>query len=161
MPKRGGDTTDMSAIKLLHAADLHLDSPFEALPAGKAAIRRREQRELLDALARLAASERVDLVLLSGDLLDSSSTYFETGESLIQALRSIPAAVFIAPGNHDFYSPKSPYARLQMPENVHIFTERSMRCLCPTAPTTPSQRRSWSAAAWITWPWDTSTRPAA
>ena len=56
MPKRGGDTTDMSAIKLLHAADLHLDSPFEALPAGKAAIRRREQRELLDALARLAAS---------------------------------------------------------------------------------------------------------
>ena len=113
----------MSAIKLLHAADLHLDSPFEALPAGKAAIRRREQRELLDALARLAAAERVDLVLLSGDLLDSGTPYFETGEELAQALRSIPAAVFIAPGNHDYYSPKSPYARLQMPENVHIFTE--------------------------------------
>ena len=118
----------MSAIKLLHAADLHLDSPFEALPAGKAAIRRREQRELLDALARLAVSERVDLVLLSGDLLDSNSPYQETGEALIQGLRSIPAAVFIAPGNHDFYSPKSPYVRLQMPENVHIFTENAMRC---------------------------------
>ncbi len=118
----------MSAIKLLHAADLHLDSPFEALPAGKAAIRRREQRELLDALARLASTERVDLVLLSGDLLDSDKTFFETGESLVQALRSIPAAVFIAPGNHDCYSAQSPYARLQMPENVHIFTEHAMRC---------------------------------
>lgn len=118
----------MSAIKILHAADLHLDSPFEALPAGKAAIRRKEQRELLDALARLAAAERVDLVLLSGDLLDSGSPYYETGEQLARALRSIPAAVFIAPGNHDYYSPKSPYARLQMPENVHIFTENAIRC---------------------------------
>ena len=35
--------------------------------------------------------------------------------------------MFIAPGNHDFYSPKSPYVRLQMPENVHIFTENAMR----------------------------------
>ena len=118
----------MSAIKLLHAADLHLDSPFEALPAGKAAIRRKEQRELLDALARLAGTERVDLVLLSGDLLDSGNPYYETGEQLVQALRSIPAAVFIAPGNHDFYSPRSPYARLQMPENVHIFTDNAIRC---------------------------------
>ncbi len=118
----------MSAIKLLHAADLHLDSPFEGLPAGKAAIRRREQRELLDELAKLAATERVDLVLLSGDLLDSTNPYFETGEELVRSLRSIPAAVFIAPGNHDFYSPQSPYARLQMPDNVHIFTENAIRC---------------------------------
>ena len=119
----------MSTIKLLHAADLHLDSPFEGLPAGKAAIRRKEQRELLDALARLAAKERVDLVLLSGDLLDSDSPYYETGEELVQRLRNISVPVFIAPGNHDFYSPKSPYARLKMPDNVHIFTENAIRCV--------------------------------
>ena len=34
-------------LRLLHAADLHLDSPFEGLPARKAAVRRGEQRELL------------------------------------------------------------------------------------------------------------------
>ena len=118
----------MSTLRLLHAADLHLDSPFEGLPAGKAAIRRKEQRELLDALAKLAAAERVNLVLLSGDLLDSGTPYFETGEELIRALRSIPAAVFLAPGNHDYYSPQSPYARLQLPENVHVFTEHTIRC---------------------------------
>ena len=26
-------------------------------------------------------------------------------------------------GNHDWYSPKCPYARLKLPENVHIFTK--------------------------------------
>ena len=111
----------MRDLKILHAADLHLDSPFEALPAGKAAIRRKEQRELLAALAELAVREQVDLVLLSGDLLDSDNTYRETGEDLVRCLRSIPAPVFIAPGNHDYYSPKSPYARLKLPENVHVF----------------------------------------
>ncbi|MBO5556209.1 MAG: DNA repair exonuclease, partial [Oscillospiraceae bacterium] len=117
----------MSKLKILHAADLHLDSPFEALGAGKAAIRRQEQRQLLSALAELAGSEQVDLVLLSGDLLDSGNTYYETGEELIRSLETIQAPVFIAPGNHDFYSVKSPYARLQLPENVHIFRENALR----------------------------------
>jgi len=111
----------MSKLKILHSGDLHLDSPFEALSAGKAAIRRKEQREMLGKLAELAAAEKVDLVLLSGDLLDSANTYFETGEELIRCLRSIDAPVFIAPGNHDFYSPASPYAKLKLPENVYIF----------------------------------------
>ena len=31
-------------IKILHAADLHLDSAFAALPGAQAAQRRREQR---------------------------------------------------------------------------------------------------------------------
>ena len=34
-------------IRILHAADLHLDSPFEGLPEEKAALRRAEQREML------------------------------------------------------------------------------------------------------------------
>ena len=114
-------------LKILHAADLHLDSPFEALPGGKAAIRRAEQRRMLSALAELAAAEDVDLVLLSGDLLDSGSSYYETGEELIACLRRIGVPVFIAPGNHDPYTPGSPYARLRLPENVHVFTENAVR----------------------------------
>ena len=119
----------MRKIKILHAADLHLDSPFEGLPAGKAAIRRGEQRALLQRLAELAASEQVDLVLLSGDLLDSGNAYFETGEELIRSLGRIAAPVFISPGNHDYYTPKSPYARLKLPENVHVFTENAVQCV--------------------------------
>ena len=35
--------------------------------------------------------------------------------------------VFVAPGNHDFYAPMSPYAHIAFPENVHIFTDTEPR----------------------------------
>ncbi len=108
-------------VKILHAADFHLDTPFDSLPAEKAAQRRREQRELLMQMARLVKKERVELVLLAGDLLDSSLSYYETYEALHSALSEIEVPVFISPGNHDYYCAKSPYATMEFPENVHIF----------------------------------------
>ena len=88
-------------LHILHAADLHLDAPFAALDPGQAAQRRSEQRLLLDKLADLAAERKADLVLLSGDLLDSEQTYRETAQALAAALGRIDAPVVIAPGNHD------------------------------------------------------------
>ena len=119
----------MKELRILHTADLHMDSPFEGLGASKASVRRGEQRDLLGRIAALAVSEQVDLVLFSGDLLDSDNTFYETGEELIRALRRISVPVFIAPGNHDFYSERSPYARLKLPENIHIFSENEIRCV--------------------------------
>jgi len=108
-------------LKLIHAADFHLDSPFSGLTPEQAAQRRGEQRRLLDSLARLAAEKAADLVLLSGDLLDSERVYRETAQALAQTLGSISCPVFIAPGNHDFYSDRSVYATVDWPDNVHIF----------------------------------------
>jgi len=108
-------------IKVLHAADFHLDSPFDALPEEKAAVRRHEQRMLLDKIAKLANAEQVDAVLLAGDLLDSDKSYYETGEALARAFSEIRAPVFIAPGNHDYYHNYAPWAALKLPKNVHIF----------------------------------------
>ena len=68
----------------------------------------------------------VDLVLLAGDLFDSDTTYRETLEALSEALGAMQARVFIAPGNHDPYSAKSPYATLSWPENVHVFTSKTV-----------------------------------
>ena len=117
----------MRQLKILHTADLHLDSPFEGLNARKAAVRRGEQRDLLGRIAGLANREKVDLVLFAGDLLDSDSSYTETGEDLIRALGSVGAPVLIAPGNHDCYNARSPYARLKLPENVHVFSDNELR----------------------------------
>lgn len=108
-------------LHILHAADLHLDAPFAALDAESAALRRREQRLLLDKLADVAIERHADLVLLAGDLLDSAQTYRETAQALAAALERIPAPVVIAPGNHDFYAPSSLYAASFWSENVHIF----------------------------------------
>lgn len=119
----------MRKLKILHSADLHLDSAFEALPATAAAVRRREQRQLLQRMAELAKREAVDLVLLSGDLFDSENSYYETGEELLRAFRAIEAPVIIAPGNHDYYSLRSPYARLAFPGNVYVFPENVISCV--------------------------------
>ena len=109
-------------LKLIHGADFHLDAPFAALSPEKARQRRAEQRQLLSRLADLAEEEGADLVLLSGDLLDGGETYQETVEALSHALGQIKAPVFIAPGNHDPYGPRSAYAGTAWPDNVHIFT---------------------------------------
>ena len=109
-------------LKLIHAADLHLDSPFSGLSPDRAALRREEQRQLLDRLGELAQQEQADLVLLAGDLLDTGRLYPQTAQALASALGRIPAPVFIAPGNHDPYNAASPYALPIWPDNVHIFT---------------------------------------
>lgn len=113
-------------MKLLHASDFHLDAPFAALSPEKAALRRAEGRGLLTRLASLAREEQADLVLLAGDLFDGEQVYRETLTALTQALASIPVPVLIAPGNHDPFTPRSPYAVLPWPENVTIFTSETM-----------------------------------
>ena len=114
-------------LHILHAADLHLDAPFAALTAEQAMERRAEQRRLLDRLADAAIERGADLVLLSGDLFDSGQTYHETVEALAAALGRIPAPVLIAPGNHDFFHPGSPYAESFWPENVLIFQSPALQ----------------------------------
>ena len=107
-------------LRFLHAADLHLDSPFAGLSREQAAKRRQEQRAQLRELGELA--READLVFLAGDLLDSVRAYGETREDLEAFFRSLSVPVFIAPGNHDSYISQSPYTRMTLPENVHLFT---------------------------------------
>lgn len=110
-------------LKFIHAADFHLDSAFGALSARQAAARRRESRELAFRLANYVNGHDVGLVLLAGDLFDSGSAFRETGEQLAEALGQMRAKVFIAPGNHDWFGPGSPWLTVDWPENVHIFRE--------------------------------------
>lgn len=112
-------------IKILHAADLHLDSAFAALTGAQAAQRRREQRAALDRLAQLAAD--CDLVLLAGDLFDGARVYRDTLDALRRFCASTDAEIFIAPGNHDYFAPGSPYDTEGWGENVHIFTTPELR----------------------------------
>lgn len=114
-------------VKILHAADFHMDSPFASLTEEKAVERRREQRALLNRLRETAEKTGAQIVLLSGDLFDSGSSYWETGESLSRMFDGMKAEVFIAPGNHDYYTSRSPYAFMDLPSNVHIFRTPQLR----------------------------------
>lgn len=108
-------------IKVLHAADLHLDSPFDALSADAGAGRRAEQRRALEQIADLAQSEGADVLLIAGDLLDGDRVYAETGRLLESVFSRLELPIFIAPGNHDPFRSGSLYKNVRLPENVHIF----------------------------------------
>lgn len=109
-------------LTFLHGADFHLDSPFQALSPDQAAERRQEQRQLLTRLADTAREASVDLIFLSGDLFDGQRARPETLQILYQTLEDLEADIFLSPGNHDPWSPGSPYGKLTWPDHVHIFS---------------------------------------
>lgn len=109
-------------LNILHAADLHLDSPFAGLSPEQAAARRTLQRQLPDRLVDLANDRGCDLLLLSGDVFDGRRVCPETIEAMQAAFARCKARIFIAPGNHDPYEEDSPWAMCRWPEQVHIFT---------------------------------------
>ena len=72
-------------VKILHGADLHLDSAFTALDRDKAAERRAHQRTLVQKIVEIGNEEKVDLILLSGDMFDSKNAFGNTAEALSRA----------------------------------------------------------------------------
>lgn len=111
-------------MRILHAADLHLDSAFAGLAEEKAALLRQESRDILRRMVDWANDHAVDVMLLSGDLFDSDRMYSQTARTLAQALARFRGRIFLSPGNHDFYAPGSGYDAVDWPENVHMFTSR-------------------------------------
>ena len=108
-------------MKILHSADLHLDSPFAGLTGAQAQKLRQTQLALPSKLAALCKAEGCDLILLAGDLFDGNWTT-ESLTALRFALEEAAVPVFISPGNHDYSSIDSPYSSEKWPKNVHIFT---------------------------------------
>lgn len=108
-------------IKILHSADWHLDAPISGHSPEQADFLRRELKKIPQQIVKLAKAESCDLMLLAGDLFDSTSASAETLRNVQNALAEVKIPVFITPGNHDYLCPGSPYEADGWPENVHIF----------------------------------------
>lgn len=109
-------------MRLLHFADLHLDAPFAWARLETARQRRRNRRETLVRLLRLAVDERVDAVLCAGDLFEHDRVSPDTIAFLRASFGQVEIPVILAPGNHDWLSPRSPYLQADWSPNVHLFT---------------------------------------
>ena len=114
-------------MKLLHFADLHLDAPFAWAPPETARVRRRNRREALARIIALAEADGVDAILCAGDLFEHERIGPDTVEFLRSAFERTDRRVFLAPGNHDWLSERSPYALVEWSPNVHVFTEAELR----------------------------------
>jgi len=110
-------------VKLLLFADLHLDAPFAWARPETARLRRANRRETLTRILALADAERVDAVLCAGDLFEHDRVTPDTVAFLRASFARTDRRIVLAPGNHDWLSPRSPYALTDWSPNVHLFTE--------------------------------------
>ncbi len=112
-------------LKFVHAADLHLDSPFraacEALPRELSAIFERATFKAFERIVSLCLREKVDFLLLAGDLFDSKDKSVRARLKLAGELARLDQAgipTFIVCGNHD---PLSAEGELGLPKSVKVF----------------------------------------
>ena len=113
-------------MRIVHFADLHLDSGFVWAGAGGAAARRRRQslRDALDRIAALARDVDAAALFCGGDLYEHERVTPDTARFLRATFAGLaPCSVYLAPGNHDWYGPDSLYALTDWSRNVHVFRE--------------------------------------
>lgn len=114
-------------IKILHCADLHLDSPFASDGVDHARVRRNELRGAFSSLVTYVKMSHIDLLLIAGDMFDREFVTLDTMRFVAREFSSIPECkIVIAPGNHDPYAENSPWQRTAFPENVYIFKSETL-----------------------------------
>lgn len=121
-------------MKFLHAADLHIDSPLRGVALDESARAdrlRNATREAFVNLLQLAIDERVDFIIIAGDLFDGQWQDMRTGLWTIdqfRRLREHNIHVYLLRGNHDAISVVAP--ALSWPEDiVHEFSTKSPQSL--------------------------------
>ncbi len=109
-------------MKLVHAADLHIDSPLSGLTRyGGAPVEliRGATRRALQNLVSLCEQEQVALLLLAGDLFDGDWRDYTTGLFFAEQMARLKRAgveVALIRGNHDAASQITKH--LTLPDNV-------------------------------------------
>lgn len=118
----------IAGFRFIHTADIHLDSPLKSL-----ALRNRDLADLIGGATRqvfsdivdLCVRERVDALIIAGDLYDGDQTSMKTARFLASELNRLATAgirTFIIRGNHDALSRIS--RELVLPDLVKLFSGR-------------------------------------
>lgn len=110
-------------LRLLHCADIHLDTPLTAEDLENADVRRAELRNAFSSMMLYVKQNGIRILLIAGDLFSHAFLTKETAAHIRREFASVPdCQIFIAPGNHDFYTPDCLYATASLSDNVHVFT---------------------------------------
>ena len=116
----------MDELRILHAADLHIDSPMHGLVAYEGAPTdavRNATRTALRSLVSKAIEKRVQLVLIAGDLYDGEWKDYNTGlfvANQFDQLNEAGIPVVVIHGNHDAASRVA--RNLRYPPNTRVLS---------------------------------------
>jgi len=93
-------------VRLLCTGDIHLGRNPTRIPADRAPDQRLfTTRAIWERIVTLAIEERVDALLISGDLVDHDNRFFEAlgpVEASVERLTAAGIPVFAVAGNHDY-----------------------------------------------------------
>lgn len=112
-------------MKFIHAADLHLDTPFLGLKTAPADLWAQIYQSTFTAFAKIvdaAIQEQVDFVCLVGDLYDRAERSIQAQlflQKQLQRLADADIPVYLSYGNHDYMQDAA--AELPLPANTHVF----------------------------------------
>ena len=118
----------LSSFRFLHAADLHLGSPFRGLALKDAAIARRfadATRSAFETLVSRAIEEAVDFVVIAGDVYDGEWKDNAIGLFFNRQIARLDRAgipVYMLRGNHDAESVVT--RSVPLPDSVRQFGTR-------------------------------------
>ncbi|MCH4007960.1 metallophosphoesterase family protein [Companilactobacillus sp.] len=114
-------------MKFIHAADLHLDTPFVNVKSFSKQLQNNLQKSTYTAATKVfdtAIRERVDFVILAGDTYDNTQRSLNAQAFLknqFTRLKENNIQVYLIYGNHDYY--RNNFSVIEFPANVHIFPE--------------------------------------
>jgi DNA repair exonuclease SbcCD nuclease subunit len=113
-----------SRLTLVHTSDVHLENDAFRGAERRSSRRRSETafRKVIDA----AHEEQADLLLIVGDLFDTSRVGSAAIDFVLAELGRVPCPAVLLPGNHDCYDAQSIYRKVDFTQagpNVHALTE--------------------------------------
>lgn len=109
-------------MKFLHAGDVHLGAVPES-GTGLGVLRHREIWDAFRDIIEICERDRVDLLLLPGDLFHGQPLLKEVKEVDYLFRRLTHTKVVMCAGNHDFLHPKSHYYDVTFPEHVTFLSD--------------------------------------
>ena len=122
----------MASFRFLHCSDLHIDSPFKGLSLVQPSLAeklRNSTHQSFQNIVKLALQEKVEAVLIAGDIYDGSDRSLQAQLKFrreLQKLSDVGIDTFIVHGNHD---PLDGWAAsLEWPERVHVFSSTQVEC---------------------------------
>lgn len=111
-------------MKILHCADIHLDSPMEThMTREQAATRNTEILKSFQRMTEYAVREKIRLVLIAGDFFDGERVTRRTVDGILDAVTSTPQIDYLyVSGNHDNWT--NAFIDHEVPVNFKCFTDK-------------------------------------
>jgi len=113
------------SFRFIHCSDLHLGCRFTGISTDDAELGKKMREstfKALDKIVSTAKKQKVDFVIFSGDVFQSTSETPKTRSAFANAISKIKVPCYIAYGNHDYR--RKWENSIPLPKNAFVFPDK-------------------------------------